>query len=80
MKAQHHQTSGQPLKPLAKFTKREKEMLVYLCQGLTNAEIASACFVTTSAVKKMLNNIYIKLDATNRADAVRTALQMELNK
>lgn len=80
MKTQHDQPPGRAAVPLPKLTKREKELLSYLCKGLTNAEIASACFITISAVKKTLNNIYIKLGAANRADAVRIVMQMELIK
>lgn len=78
MKAQYQQTMGSTLKPLVKLTKVEREVIQYLCQGLTNTEIANARYTSLSAVKKTLNSIYIKLNATNRADAVRIAIQMGL--
>lgn len=78
IKAQYRRLLGNGLKSAAKLTKMEREMIRYLCQGLTNREIANARCISLSAVKKMLNNIYVKLEAVNRADAVRIAIQMEL--
>ena len=78
IKAQHRQTCESVSKPPVKFSKREREILRYICQGLTNMEIANTCFISISAVKKTLYNIYAKLGAANRAEAVRIAIQMEL--
>ena len=78
MNTQYQHSIGSVSKPHIKLTKVEREVIGYLCQGLTNAEIAKARYTSLSAVKKTLNNIYIKLNAMNRADAVRVALQMGL--
>lgn len=78
MKAQYRQSIGNISKPQIKLTKVELEVIRYLCQGLTNTEIANTRYTSLSAVKKTLSNIYIKLNATNRADAVRIAIQMGL--
>lgn len=58
------------------LTEREREMLILLSRYLTNAEIAHACFVSLNTVKFHLKNIYLKLGARNRADAIRIAHEM----
>lgn len=56
-----------------KLTAREKEVLVFLSQGLTREEIAALLKITLHGVKKHITNIYNKLGAINRADAVHIA-------
>ena len=55
------------------LSKREMEILVYLCRGMTRKEMAVNCYVTLSTVNSMLKNIYNKLGAANSAEAVRIA-------
>lgn len=55
------------------LTPAELEVLTYLGQHLTNAEIAELRSVSLDTVKTQLNAIRGKLGATNRAAAVRTA-------
>jgi len=62
----------------ANLTKREKDILSGLCQGLTREEIARACNLSINTVKSMMPNIYNKLGATNRLDAVRIAASLDL--
>lgn len=55
------------------LTKREKQVLSLLSQGLSRAEIAANLDISISGVQKFLSNIYLKLGARNRADAVSIA-------
>ncbi|TVQ37102.1 MAG: LuxR family transcriptional regulator [Spirochaetaceae bacterium] len=52
---------------------RERELLEALAQGLSNDEIAARLFISTGTVKWHLNNIYGKLGARSRTDAVHKA-------
>ena len=52
---------------------RELEVLTLLAQGLSNAEIAARLFISDSTVKRHLTNVYAKLGAASRVDAVRKA-------
>lgn len=58
------------------LTVREKEILGYLVQGLTNKEIAAVTHLATDTIKTHLRNIYRKLDVKNRSQAVSATLKM----
>ena len=58
------------------LSERELEVLALLASGRTNAEIARDLFVALGTVKSHLNNIYRKLGAANRAEAVTRAREM----
>lgn len=59
----------QPVEPL-QITQREKELLLYLCKGFKNAEIASILYVSENTVKKHLQNLYRKFQVTSRTQLV----------
>ena len=61
-----------------RLTRREKEILRNLCQGLTRDEIAASLTISINTVKSALQHIYNKLGAANSADAVRIAIQMKI--
>ena len=64
-------TAGQKLsEPL---TRCEIEILGLLATGLVNKEIASRLFISMKTVKKHTQNIYWKLNAYNRKQAVARA-------
>ncbi|MGH8446175.1 MAG: LuxR C-terminal-related transcriptional regulator [Solimonas sp.] len=65
----------QPLEPL---TEREKEILVYLANGVSNKEMARRLFVSENTVKFHLKNIYSKLAVSSRLQAINAARQMAL--
>jgi len=48
--------------PLAELTPREREVLVLMAQGRSNAGIASELFVTEGAVEKYVKNVLAKLE------------------
>ncbi|MDR2402526.1 MAG: LuxR C-terminal-related transcriptional regulator [Spirochaetaceae bacterium] len=59
---------------------REMEVLNALSQGLTREEIASDSAISINAVKSVISSLYTKLDAVNRADAIRIATNLGLLK
>jgi LuxR family maltose regulon positive regulatory protein len=60
------------------LSRREKEILTGLSQGLTRNEIAGLSSLSVNTVKSVISSIYNKLGAINRADAVRIATQLGL--
>ncbi len=60
------------------LTEREQEVLAALCQGLSNAEIASQLFFSESSVKAHLSAIMDKLDAHTRVKVVLRARNLGL--
>jgi DNA-binding NarL/FixJ family response regulator len=55
------------------LTAREREILVLVTDGLTNAKIGRELWVTEQTVKFHLSNIYRKLGVANRTEASRYA-------
>ena len=62
----------------AHLSKRELEVLMDLYHGLSREEIAEHRYLSVNTVKKILQSIYIKLDASNNVDAIRIAIEMNL--
>jgi LuxR family maltose regulon positive regulatory protein len=60
------------------LTEREMEVLRWLAEGLTNKAIAEKLVVAPSTVKQHLKNIFSKLDAHTRTEAVAIGRQLEL--
>ena len=60
------------------LSERELEVLALLASGRTNAEIAKDLFVALGTVKSHVYNIYRKLEAANRAEAVARARKINL--
>jgi LuxR family maltose regulon positive regulatory protein len=60
------------------LSRREKEVLTGLSQGLTREEIASFSSISVNTVKSVIRSVYNKLGAVNRADAVRIAASLGL--
>lgn len=63
---------------LAELTVREREVLMYLCEGLTNAELADRMNIKEVTVKLHLRNAFDKIGARNRTDAVVKCRQLGL--
>lgn len=61
--------------PTSLLSPRELEVLVLLAEGKNNRDIAAKLFISDGTVKRHLANIYAKLDANSRLDAVRRAEQ-----
>jgi NarL family two-component system response regulator LiaR len=60
------------------ISKREHEVLELMAQGLSNQEIADKLFVSLNTVKTHSSNLFVKLDARRRTEAVRRAKEFGL--
>lgn len=60
------------------LTDKEREILALLVNGLSNQEISNQLFISMATVKFHLKNIFIKLRAKNRVEAVSIALEHHL--
>ena len=60
---------------LESLTKREIEILTHVGYGKTNKEIGKELFISDRTVQGHLKNVYAKLGATTRTEAVTVALQ-----
>jgi DNA-binding NarL/FixJ family response regulator len=52
------------------LTDREREVLMLICAGLSNAAIADRLAVSEKTVKNHLNHVFAKLDVNSRTEAV----------
>ena len=65
--------------PTVKLTKRERQILKFISDGATNADIASSLEVSEHTIKSHLYNVYKKIGVRNRLEAsnwVRTFSEM----
>jgi LuxR family maltose regulon positive regulatory protein len=60
------------------LTDREREVLVHVSGMLNTAEVAEEMYISVNTVKTHLRNIYRKLAAAHRSEAVRRARQLQL--
>lgn len=60
------------------LTRREKEVLELIANGLTNGEIAKSLFVSNTTVDTHRGNLLAKLQAKNTAELVKIALLKKL--
>ena len=68
----------QSLATATSITTREQDVLKLLSEGLSNSEIAAALCVSPGTVKTHLTNIYAKLDAKSRVQAIAEAQALKL--
>jgi LuxR family maltose regulon positive regulatory protein len=74
MSIPHHPSFSPQTQSLTEpLTNREVEILHFLSQRLQNKEIAEKLFISSDTVKTHLQNIYQKLNASNRRMAVSKA-------
>lgn len=72
-------SAHEAVKPLLEpLSERELEVLTLLASGRTNREISRDLFVTVGTIKSHTSNIYRKLDARNRTQALSRARELNL--
>lgn len=54
---------------------REREVLILICEGLSNKQIAQRLYLSVRTVENHLANIYTKLEVESRTEAAVFALQ-----
>lgn len=62
------------------ITRREKEVLLLIAEGLTNNSIAEKLFISTSTVDTHRNSLLAKFEVKNTANLIRMAAQTGLLK
>lgn len=72
------ETANQPLAPGLDLTKREREVLSLLIEGLNNTQIAGKLTVSPSTIKSHVSNILSKLGVASRTEAVTLALRQRI--
>jgi len=60
------------------LTRREREILACIAEGLSNQEIAARLFVSENTVKTHASRVFDKLDARRRTQAVQRARELRL--
>ncbi len=60
------------------LSRRERDVLKLLAEGLRNREIGERLFISERTVKKHMTSLMAKLDATNRTTALKNARDMQL--
>jgi len=60
--------------PLFRLTAREQEVLALLAEGMTNAQLAEALFISERTANRHVSNIFTKLGVHNRTQAARAAV------
>jgi DNA-binding NarL/FixJ family response regulator len=58
------------------LTRREKEVLELIADGMTNNEIAQQLFISTGTVDTHRKNLLAKMEAKNTASLIRIATQL----
>jgi RNA polymerase sigma factor (sigma-70 family) len=56
-----------------RLTRREREVLSLVAEGMTNAEIGARLWISAGTVRRHLENAYTKLEVHTRTAAVRAA-------
>ena len=60
------------------ISRREFEVLQLINEGLSNHQIAEKLFLSEHTVKKHVSNLFFKLEAARRTDALKKAKELRL--
>jgi DNA-binding NarL/FixJ family response regulator len=60
---------------MIKLTKREKQVLMLLANGMTNKEISARLLISESTAENHVHRIYNKICVSNRSQATAFAFQ-----
>ena len=66
--------------PVPPLSPRQEEVLAFMTRGQTNKEISTRLGIRTDSVEDVVNALFAKLGAANRAEAVAIALKKHLLK
>jgi DNA-binding NarL/FixJ family response regulator len=70
----HHVPAQAHGEPESMLSTREREILELVAQALSNSQVASRLHITEATVKRHLRNVFVKLGAVSRIDAVNKAV------
>ncbi len=60
------------------ISKREYEVLELIARGLSNQEVAAKLFISLNTVKTHSSNLFMKLEARRRTQAIQRAKELRL--
>jgi DNA-binding NarL/FixJ family response regulator len=60
----------EPVLPFSDLTQREREILTFIAQGYSNAEIAQSLVINMKTVRNYISSIFSKLQVADRAQAI----------
>lgn len=60
---------GESFRSRFRLSTREAEIMDLIASGMTNQQIAAACFISEKTVKNHINRIFAKLHSTTRSQA-----------
>ena len=66
--------------PIPELTERQRDILLSMSRGLTDADIATQLKLTPNSVREHITTIFNKLGAANKTEAVAIALRKHLLK
>jgi NarL family two-component system response regulator LiaR len=72
------QIANQKTVPGKDLTKRERDVLALMVEGLNNPQIAEKLFVSPSTIKSHVSNILFKLGVTSRSEAVALSIRKRI--
>jgi DNA-binding NarL/FixJ family response regulator len=71
-------SSPTPAKAVPFLTRREKEVLILIADGLTNSQIAEQLFVSVTTVNTHRQNLLMKFEVSNTASLIKLAAGLGL--
>ncbi|MCY1530997.1 HTH-type transcriptional regulator MalT [compost metagenome] len=71
-------SEGEPQALLEPLTRREQDVLRRMARGQGNQQIADGLFISLSTVKTHINNLFRKLDVSDREAALQAARALKL--
>ena len=60
------------------ISKREYEVLQHVVQGFSNKEIGEKLHLSESTIKTHVSNLFVKLDAKRRTQAIQKAKELKI--